>query len=302
MLRLAACLEEHYPHSIANAVVSEAKRRGITHEEKHSEVEYIVAHGIASSIEGKKTVIGSSHFVFEDEGCTIPEGEQERFDALPAEFSHLYLAVGGTLAGVILIRDPMRPEAPYVINSLRDLGFRNIVMMTGDSFRTAETIARRAGVDRFFAEVLPEDKASYVAAEKQNGHTVIMLGDGINDSPALAEADCGIAVSDGAMIAREIADVAISDEKLYSLLTLKQIADLLERRIDRNYRFIMSFNSALILGGIFGILPASLTALLHNASTFLITLDSLSNLNPDEFSELVQQTAIREFDQELTLL
>ncbi|MBR4456939.1 MAG: heavy metal translocating P-type ATPase [Solobacterium sp.] len=302
VLRLAACLEEHYPHSIANAVVSEAKRRGITHEEKHSEVEYIVAHGIASSIEGKKTVIGSSHFVFEDEGCTIPEGEQERFDALPAEFSHLYLAVGGTLAGVILIRDPMRPEAPYVINSLRDLGFRNIVMMTGDSFRTAETIARRAGVDRFFAEVLPEDKASYVAAEKQNGHTVIMLGDGINDSPALAEADCGIAVSDGAMIAREIADVAISDEKLYSLLTLKQIADLLERRIDRNYRFIMSFNSALILGGIFGILPASLTALLHNASTFLITLNSLSNLNPDEFSELVQQTAIREFDQELTLL
>ena len=278
MLRLAACLEEHYPHSMANAVVEEAKRRGLTHEEYHSQVQYVVAHGISSMVENKKVIIGSAHFVFEDEGCCIPTAECNKFDALPPEYSHLYLAIGGVLAGVICIADPLREEAAEVLRQLRSLGIRKAVMMTGDNDRTASVIANQVGVDRYYSEVLPEDKANFVEAEKAAGHTVIMLGDGINDSPALSAADVGIAISDGAAIAREIADITIAADSLRELVILKSIANGLQKRTKANYRFIMSFNSTLIVLGAMGILPPATSALLHNASTLGVSLKSMTNL------------------------
>lgn len=278
VLCVAACLEEHYPHSMANAVVKEALRRGISHEEMHSEVEYVVAHGIASRIDGEKVVIGSYHFVFEDEGCVIPAGEQERFDALPPEYSHLYLAMGGTLAGVICVADPLREEASAVLNSLRKLGISKAVMMTGDNERTAAVIAKEVGVDEYFAEVLPEDKARFVEQEKAAGRTVVMIGDGINDSPALSAADVGIAISDGAAIAREIADITIAADDLFELVLLKMIANGLLKRTDGNYRFVLGFNGTLIVLGAAGILPPATSALLHNLSTLGISIRSMTNL------------------------
>ncbi|MBO6163657.1 MAG: heavy metal translocating P-type ATPase [Lachnospiraceae bacterium] len=281
MLRLAACLEEHYPHSIANAVVAEAKRRGLEHEEKHSRVEYIVAHGIASRLDGKKACIGSYHFIFEDEGAVIPEGGQEVFDALPDEYSHLYLAIDGVLAAVILIEDPLKPEAKRAVKALRDLGFSRIVMMTGDSVRTARAVAALVGVDDYQAEVLPEEKAAFIRAEHEAGRKVIMVGDGINDSPALSEADCGIAINSGAAIAREIADITISEDDLRALVIMKRISDGLMDRIHGNYQKILSFNSFLILMGVLGIFPSTTTALLHNLSTILISLNSMTDLVSD---------------------
>ena len=278
VLCVAACLEEHYPHSMANAVVKEALRRGISHEEMHSEVEYVVAHGIASRIDGEKVVIGSYHFVFEDEGCVIPAGEQERFDALPPEYSHLYLAMGGTLAGVICVADPLREEASAVLSSLRKLGISKAVMMTGDNERTAAVIAKEVGVDEYFAEVLPEDKARFVEQEKAAGRTVVMIGDGINDSPALSAADVGIAISDGAAIAREIADITIAADDLFELVLLKMIANGLLKRTDGNYRFVLGFNGTLIVLGAAGILPPATSALLHNLSTLGISIRSMTNL------------------------
>lgn len=277
VLCVAACLEEHYPHSMANAVVKEALRRGISHEEMHSEVEYVVAHGIASRIDGEKVVIGSYHFVFEDEGCVIPPGEQERFDALPPEYSHLYLAMGGTLAGVICVADPLREEASAVLNSLRKLGISKAVMMTGDNERTAAVIAKEVGVDEYFAEVLPEDKARFVEQEKAAGRTVVMIGDGINDSPALSAADVGIAISDGAAIAREIADITIAADDLFELVLLKMTANGLLKRTDGNYRFVLGFNGTLIVLGAAGILPPATSALLHNLSTLGISIRSMTN-------------------------
>lgn len=278
VLCVAACLEEHYPHSMANAVVKEALRRGISHEEMHSEVEYVVAHGIASRIDGEKVVIGSYHFVFEDEGCVIPAGEQERFDALPPEYSHLYLAMGGTLAGVICVADPLREEVSAVLNSLRKLGISKAVMMTGDNERTAAVIAKEVGVDEYFAEVLPEDKARFVEQEKAAGRTVVMIGDGINDSPALSAADVGIAISDGAAIAREIADITIAADDLFELVLLKMTANGLLKRTDGNYRFVLGFNGTLIVLGAAGILPPATSALLHNLSTLGISIRSMTNL------------------------
>lgn len=278
VLCVAACLEEHYPHSMANAVVKEALRRGISHEEMHSEVEYVVAHGIASRIDGEKVVIGSYHFVFEDEGCVIPAGEQERFDALPPEYSHLYLAMGGTLAGVICVADPLREEASAVLNSLRKLGISKAVMMTGDNERTAAVIAKEVGVDEYFAEVLPEDKARFVEQEEAAGRTVVMIGDGINDSPALSAADVGIAISDGAAIAREIADITIAADDLFELVLLKMTANGLLKRTDGNYRFVLGFNGTLIVLGAAGILPPATSALLHNLSTLGISIRSMTNL------------------------
>ena len=278
MLRLAACLEEHYPHSMANAVVAEAEARGLLHAERHTKVEYIVAHGIASTIDGKKAVIGSWHFVFEDEGVKIPAREKKKFEQIPDGFSHLYLAIGGKLSAVICIEDPVRPEAGAVIRELKQRGILSTVMMTGDSSRTAASVAAETGIDLWKAEVLPEDKAAYIRGQREQGRTVIMLGDGINDSPALSEADCGIAVSDGAAIAREIADVTIADDDLNALITLKDISDRLDQRIHRNYRFIMTFNSALILSGAFGILPAASAAWLHNLSTLAVSLHSMTDL------------------------
>ena len=278
VLCVAACLEEHYPHSMANAVVKEALRRGISHEEMHSEVEYVVAHGIASRIDGEKVVIGSYHFVFEDEGCVIPAGEQERFDALPPEYSHLYLAMGGTLAGVICVADPLREEASAVLNSLRKLGISKAVMMTGDNERTAAVIAKEVGVDEYFAEVLPEDKARFVEQEKVAGRTVVMIGDGINDSPALSAADVGIAISHGAAIAREIADITIAADDLFELVLLKMTANGLLKRTDGNYRFVLGFNGTLIVLGAAGILPPATSALLHNLSTLGISIRSMTNL------------------------
>lgn len=278
VLCVAACLEEHYPHSMANAVVKEALRRGISHEEMHSEVEYVVAHGIASRIDGEKVVIGSYHFVFEDEDCVIPAGEQERFDALPPEYSHLYLAMGGTLAGVICVADPLREEASAVLNSLRKLGISKAVMMTGDNERTAAIIAKEVGVDEYFAEVLPEDKARFVEQEKAAGRTVVMIGDGINDSPALSAADVGIAISDGAAIAREIADITIAADDLFELVLLKMTANGLLKRTDGNYRFVLGFNGTLIVLGAAGILPPATSALLHNLSTLGISIRSMTNL------------------------
>ena len=281
VLQLAACLEEHFPHSMANAVVRAAKERGISHEEMHSEVEYIVAHGIASRVGGERVVIGSHHFVFEDEKCTIPTAEQQKFDALKPAYSHLYMAASGQLVGVICISDPLRPEAAAVLNGLRALGIRNAVMMTGDSERTAAAIAKQVGVDRFFAEVLPEDKANFVQQAKAEGHTVVMIGDGINDSPALSAADIGIAINSGAAIAREIADVTIKADSLEELVALKAIANSLQKRVHANYRFVLTFNSTLIALGALGILQPASSAMLHNLSTIGISLKSMTNLLPE---------------------
>ncbi len=281
VLQLAACLEEHFPHSMANAVVRAAKERGISHEEMHSEVEYIVAHGIASRVGGERVVIGSHHFVFEDEKCIIPAGEQQKFDDLKPEYSHLYMAASGQLVGVICISDPLRPEASAVLNSLRALGIKNTVMMTGDSERTAAAIAKQVGVDHFFAEVLPEDKANFVQQAKAEGHTVVMIGDGINDSPALSAADIGIAINSGAAIAREIADVTIKADSLEELVALKAIANSLQKRVHANYRFVLTFNSALIALGALGILQPASSAMLHNLSTIGISLKSMTNLLPE---------------------
>ena len=278
MLRLAACLEEHFPHSMANAVVDEAKRRGLRHEEYHSKVEYLVAHGIASTVDEERVLIGSAHFIFEDEGCVIPEGEQERFDALPPEYSHLYLAVGGQLAAVICISDPLREEAKEVLSTLRALGVTNTVMLTGDSYRTAAAIAAQVGVDDFRAGVLPADKAEYVARLRREGHTVLMVGDGINDSPALSEADAGIAISDGAAIAREIADITIAADSLWELVELRRIAMALMARIHSNYCFVIGFNGTLIALGVAGVLPPTTSATLHNLSTLGVSLRSMSRL------------------------
>ena len=281
VLQLAACLEEHFPHSMANAVVRAARERGISHEEMHSEVEYIVAHGIASRVGNERVVIGSYHFVFEDEKCTVPAAEQEKFDSLKPEYSHLYMAASGQLVGVICISDPLRPEAAQVLNSLRALGIQNTVMMTGDSERTAAAIAKQVGVDHFFAEVLPEDKANFVQQTKAEGHTVVMIGDGINDSPALSAADIGIAINSGAAIAREIADVTIKADSLEELVALKAIANAMQKRVHANYRFVLSFNSALIVLGALGILQPASSAMLHNLSTIGISLKSMTNLLPE---------------------
>ncbi len=268
MLRLAACLEEHFPH----------RDRGLSHVEMHSQVEYLVAHGIASTVGTERVVIGSAHFVFEDEACTIPDGEQERFDTLPEQYSHLYLAIGGQLAAVICISDPLRTEAEAVINALRRLGIQKTVMLTGDSERTAAAIAAQVGVDEYHSEVLPEDKARFVEAERAQGHTVIMLGDGINDSPALSAADVGIAISDGAAIAREIADITIAADDLFELVSLRMIASSLLRRIQSNYRFVIGFNGGLIGLGAAGVLPPATSAMLHNLSTLGVSLRSMTNL------------------------
>ena len=282
MLRLAACLEEHYPHSMANAVVEEAKNRGLSHEEYHSQVQYVVAHGISSMVEGKTVLIGSAHFVFEDEGCRVPEGERDKFNSLPDAYSHLYLCIAGELAAVICIFDPLRKEARAAVQALHDCGIANVVMMTGDNRKTAEAVARQVGVDAVYAEVLPEDKAEFIRQEKAKGHTVIMVGDGVNDSPALSEADAGIAISTGAAIAREIADITIASEDLFELVTLRKLGEALMARIRRNYRFIVGFNFSLIVLGVAGILPPATSALLHNMSTLSISLRSMTNLLPDE--------------------
>ena len=278
MLRLAACLEEHFPHSIANAVVQEAQCRGLSHEELHSKVEYLVAHGIASTVNEEKVLIGSAHFIFEDEGVTIPLNERERFDHLPEEYSHLYLAIGGELAAVICISDPLRSEAKEVLTALRALGIQKTVMLTGDSYRTASAVANRLGVDTFCAEVLPADKAKFVTDLRREGHVVLMVGDGINDSPALSEADAGIAISDGAAIAREISDITISAESLWELVKLREIAIALMERIRSNYRFVIGFNGTLIGLGLAGILSPAASAALHNLSTLGVSLRSMSAL------------------------
>lgn len=276
VLRIAACLEEHYPHSIANAVVKEASDRGISHEECHSKVEYVVAHGIIGIVDGERVVIGSHHFVFEDEGCTVPD--KELFNSLPDEYSHLYMGIGGLLAAVICIEDPIREEAPEVIKALYNEGFKHIVMMTGDSERTARSVADKLGIKEYYSEVLPEDKAAFVKQAHKNGSRVVMIGDGVNDAPALSEADAGVAVNSGAAITKEIADITVTGDDLYSLITMKRLADNLMRRIHGNYRFIMSFNTALIVLGVAGVLPASTSALLHNTSTLAISLKSMTNL------------------------
>ena len=278
LLRMAACMEEHFPHSMAKAVVDAAKKKNLIHEENHSKVEYIVAHGISTTIDGKKAVIGSYHFVFEDEGCRIPEGMQETFEQLRPEHSHLYLAVEHSLAAVICIEDPLREEAADVVKDLKEAGIKKVVMMTGDSERTAGSIARRVGVDEYFSEVLPEDKAEFVEREKRQGHKVIMIGDGINDSPALSAADVGIAISDGAEIAREIADVTIGADNLNELVTLKKLSSLLMKRIHKNYRMIVGINTALILLGVGGIIQPTTSALFHNMSTLAIGLKSMEDL------------------------
>lgn len=278
LLRIAACLEEHFPHSMAKAVVDAAKEKNLIHEELHSKVEYIVAHGISSMINHKKVVIGSYHFVFEDENCRIPKEYQERFEELPWEYSHLYLAIENELAAVICIEDPLREEAAAVVNSLKKAGISKVVMMTGDSERTAKAIAERVGVDEYYAEVLPEDKAGFVEREKAKGRKVIMIGDGINDSPALSAADVGIAISDGAEIAREIADVTIGADDLYEIVTLKAISNALMKRIHKNYRTIVGFNAGLIVLGVAGVIPPTTSALLHNTSTLVISLKSMENL------------------------
>ena len=288
MLRVAACLEEHFPHSLANAVVREAKNRGLLHEEMHTKVEYIVAHGIGSTIAGQKVAIGSAHFIFEDEHCLIPEGEQEKFDALPLQYSHLYLALGGVLAAVICISDPLRQEAGAVMDALRRCGISKTVMLTGDNKRTAAVIAAELGVDDFRADVLPEGKANYIAELRRQGHTVIMVGDGINDSPALSEADVGIAISDGAAIAREIADITISADKLWELVELRVIAMGLMHRIHRNYRIVIGFNGSLIGLGLLGAITPAVSAALHNLSTLAISLHSMTGLKELEEEEKLE--------------
>lgn len=278
MLRVAACLEEHFPHSMAKAVVDAASKKGLSHEEMHTKVEYIVAHGIATSINGKRTVIGSYHFVFEDEKCVVPAGKEPLFESLPLYYSHLYLAIEGKLSAVICIEDPLRDEAVAVVTSLKKAGISKVVMMTGDSERTASVIAKKVGVDEYYAEVLPEDKAAFVEKEKDKGRKVIMIGDGINDSPALSAANVGIAISDGAEIAREIADITVGSDDLYQIVTLKYISNALMKRIKSNYRKIVGFNSGLIALGVAGVLPPTTTALLHNGSTILISVNSMKNL------------------------
>ncbi len=282
LLRLAACMEEHFPHSMAKAVVKEAEKRNLVHEEMHSKVEYVVAHGISTTIEGKRAIIGSYHFVFEDERCKIPEGMEARFQTLPEEYSHLYLAIEHQLVAVICIEDPLREEAAEVIQKLKQQGIKKVVMMTGDSERTASAIARRVGIDEYYSEVLPEDKARFVKTEKAAGKKVIMIGDGINDSPALSAADVGIAISDGAEIAREIADITVGADDLQQLVVLKDISNALVKRIHRNYRMIVGFNTGLIVLGICGVLPPTMSALLHNTSTIAISLNSMRNLLPDK--------------------
>ena len=276
-LRLAACLEEHYPHSIANAVVKAASEKGLVHEELHSEVEYVVAHGISSSVQGIKVVLGSYHFVFEDEGCVLPEGEQEKFDSLPDEYSHLFLAVGGVLAAVICIEDPIREEAAEVLSRLKALGIGRIVMMTGDSERTAKAVAQKVGVDEYYAEVLPEDKAEFVRQQKRLGRKVIMIGDGVNDSPALSEADAGIAISSGAAIAREVADITINADDPSCLVTPRELSMALMKRINSNYHKIIGFNFSLMVLGAAGVIAPTTSALLHNSSTLAIALASMRN-------------------------
>ena len=278
LLRIAACLEEHFPHSMAKAVVDAAKEKHLDHEEMHSKVEYIVAHGISTTINGKKAIIGSYHFVFEDENSIIPEGMEEKFRHLPEEYSHLYLALEGVLAAVICIEDPLRPEAAEIIRQLKKAGLKKIVMMTGDSERTAKAIAKKVGVDEYYAEVLPEDKANFVEKEKAEGRKVIMIGDGINDSPALSAADVGIAISEGAEIAREIADITVAADDLAEILVLRMLSNRLMKRIHKNYRFIVTFNAGLILLGVGGILQPTTSALLHNTSTLYIGLKSMGNL------------------------
>ena len=278
MLRVAACLEAHVPHSMAKAVVDAASKKGLSHEEMHTKVEYIVAHGIATSINGKRTVIGSYHFVFEDEKCVVPAGKEPLFESLPLYYSHLYLAIEGKLSAVICIEDPLRDEAAAVVTSLKKAGISKVVMMTGDSERTASVIAKKVGVDEYYAEVLPEDKAAFVEREKAKGRKVIMIGDGINDSPALSAANVGIAISDGAEIAREIADITVGSDDLYQIVTLKYISNALMKRIKSNYRKIVGFNSGLIALGVAGVLPPTTTALLHNGSTILISVNSMKNL------------------------
>ena len=278
LLRIAACLEEHFPHSMAKAVVDAAAEKNLEHEEVHSEVEYIVAHGISSMIDGQKVVIGSHHFVFEDEKCTVDPEKMGTFNSLPPEYSHLYMAINNRLAAVICIEDPLREEAAAVIRSLKMAGIGKVVMMTGDSDRTAKAIAKKAGIDEYYSEVLPEDKANFVEKEKAKGRKVIMIGDGINDSPALSAADIGISISDGAEIAREIADVTIGADNLYEIVTLKALSNSLVKRIDKNYRFIVSFNAGLIVLGVAGIIPATMSALLHNGSTLAIGMKSMENL------------------------
>lgn len=282
MLRLAACLEEHYPHSMANAVVEEAKKCGLSHEEYHSKVQYVVAHGISSMVNGEKVIIGSAHFVFEDEGCVIPDGEREKFDSLPSEYSHLYLCISGSLAAVICIYDPLRAEAHDAIKALHGCGISKVVMMTGDNKTTASAVAARVGVDEYHAEVLPEDKAEFIRSEKAAGHTVIMIGDGVNDSPALSEADAGIAINTGAAIAKEIADITIASESLFEIVTLRRLSTALMARIHRNYRFIVGFNLMLIVLGVGSVIPPTTSALLHNMSTLAISLRSMTDLLPPE--------------------
>ena len=285
MLRLAACLEEHYPHSLANAVVEEAKARGLNHEEYHSKVEYVVAHGISSTVENRKVVIGSYHFVFEDENCRIPDGNEQKFADISDEYSHLYLAVSGVLTAVICISDPLRKEAKDAIKALHALGVKNVVMMTGDNEKTAAAVAREVGVDEYHAEVLPEDKAKFIREEKTAGRTVIMIGDGVNDTPALSEADVGIAINTGAAIAKEIADITISSEDLFEIVKLRELASALTKRIDRNYRFIVGFNFMLIVLGVAGFIQPTTSAMLHNMSTLGISLKSMTNLLPESREE-----------------
>ena len=285
MLRLAACLEEHYPHSLANAVVEEAKCRGLRHEEYHSSVEYVVAHGISSMVENQKVVIGSYHFVFEDEHCVVPAGEEEKFSSIQPEYSHLYLAVSGVLVAVICIYDPLRAEAKAAIQALHDLGIDKIVMMTGDNEKTAEAVAEAVCVDEYHAGVLPEDKAEFVRAERAAGRTVMMIGDGVNDTPALSEADVGVAINTGAAIAKEIADITVSSEDLFCLVALRRLASALMSRIDRNYRFIVGFNLMLILLGVSGVIQPTTSALFHNASTLGISLKSMTDLLPEGYRD-----------------
>ena len=278
LLRLAACMEEHFPHSMAKAVMDAAKDRGLTHEEMHSKVEYIVAHGISTTVDGRKAIIGSHHFVFEDEKCTIPEGKEEEFASLPPEYSHLYLGIEGELAAVICIEDPLREEAPQIIKNLKAAGISKVVMMTGDSDRTAKAIANRVGVDKYYSEVLPEDKARFIEEARESGHKVLMVGDGINDSPALSAADVGIAISDGAELAREISDITIGADDLSVMVTLKEISNGLMTKIHKNYRRIMGINGTLIALGVTGVIQPTMSALLHNTSTLLIGMDSMKSV------------------------
>ena len=282
MLRIAACLEEHFPHSMAKAVVDAAHRKGLEHDEMHSKVNYIVAHGISSEIDDRKVVIGSYHFIFEDEKCTVDDSARAEFENLPEGYSHLYMAIDGKLVAVICIEDPLREEAADAIKQLKEAGITKVVMMTGDSERTAAVIAKRVGVDEYYSEVLPEDKANFIQKERENGAKTIMVGDGINDSPALSAANVGIAISDGAELAREIADITIGADNLYELVTLKKLSNRLMKRIDSNYRSIVGINAGLIGAGVLGFIPPTTSAMFHNASTLGITLNSMKNLLPEQ--------------------